>query len=251
MDFITGNKFKLFCHYSYDESGFVKHSEPINETLRIFVKIDYVHSFFRTKQILPYILYTHNGDLPVDNSYLQYMDDTNLVRWYGQNIMTHHPKLSSIPIGLANEIWPHGNEDIFNHVMCKNINKERLIYANFDIYTNFNERKYCLSELSKNGLQMNDKLPFEKYLEEVAKSYFVISPNGNGIDCHKTWESLYLKSIPIVTKSVNIEFYKELPIIIIDNWSEFDSKIISYELYEKIWGDFDINRLSLNYFLFK
>lgn len=247
MDFITGNKFKRYCHHSYDEQGYIIHSEPSNdEILRIFVKIDYVHNFFKQKQNNPYILFTHNGDLPVDDSYLRYMENSNLIKWFGQNIMTTHHKLISIPIGLANEKWDHGDEKVFNGVMSQNISKERLIYVNFDVNTNRIERNYCLSELNKKGLEMSNKLPFKEYLQEVSKSYFVVSPNGNGVDCHKTWESLYLKTIPIVTKSINIDFYKDYPIIIIDEWSEFNPSVFTVELYNEIMIDFDINKLCFN-----
>lgn len=247
MGFITGNKFKRSCHYSYDELGFIKHSEPKDgEIIRVFVKIDYVHNFFTQKQDRPYVLFTHNGDLPVDESYLKYLDDINLIKWYGQNTMTIHPKLSSIPIGIANEIWPHGDEDIFNKVIDQNIPKERLIYVNFDVNTNRRERNYCLNEVNKNGLEMANKLPFKEYLEEVAKSYFVVSPNGNGVDCHKTWEALYLSAIPIVTKSINIDFYRDYPIVVIDDWGVFNPKEFSVELYEKLWEGFDLNKLKIS-----
>jgi hypothetical protein len=250
MELITGNKFKKICNYSLDEFGFNVLNEPKeNEIVKIFVKIDFVHMFFSTRQQRPYILYTHNGDLPVDDSYLKYLDDPNLIKWYGQNIMTTHPKLKSIPIGIANEIWPHGNEEVFKEVMNKNIKKERLIYVNFDVNTNRSERNHCISELNKKGLEMQTKLPFKEYLEEVAKSYFVVSPNGNGVDCHKTWESLYLGTIPIVTKSTNINFYKDYPIIIINNWSELNPSLFNRELYDKIWDNFNINNLTIKKFI--
>lgn len=244
MEFITGNKFKRICHHSYDEFGFSIQSEPVDgEILKVFVKIDYVHNFFMNPPSIPFILITHNGDIPVDDSCLRYMENSNLIKWFGQNIMTTHHKLISIPIGLANEKWPHGDEKVFNDVMSQNISKERLIYVNFDVNTNRIERNYCLSELNKKGLEMSDKLPFKQYLEELAKTYFVVSPNGNGVDCHKTWEALYLGAIPIVTKSINIYFYKGYPIIIIDDWSNFNPDYYTVDLYNKIWDDFNQNKL--------
>jgi hypothetical protein len=247
MELITGNKFKKACHYSLDEYGFARHSEPNeDEILRIFVKIDYVHNFFRQKQNRPYILVTHNGDIPVDDNYLRYMDDPFLIKWYGQNIMTIHLKLESIPIGIANEKWSHGNEDVFKEVMGKNIEKERLIYVNFDVNTNRAERNYCVSELNKKGLEMQPKLPFKEYLEEVAKSYFVVSPNGNGVDCHKTWEGLYLKTIPIVTQSINIDYYKNLPIIVINDWSDLKISDYNIDLYNKKINNFKIDNIYIN-----
>jgi len=247
MQYITGNKFKKISHYSYDEYGFIKQTEPQNnEILKIFVKIDYVHNFFNRKQERKYILITHNGDLSVDSNYLRYLDDPNLIKWYGQNIMLNHPKLVSIPIGIANESWPHGDEKIFNKVIDQNIKKERLIYANFDVSTNRQERNYCLSELKEKGIEINSKLPFKEYLQEIAKSYFVISPNGNGIDCHKTWEALYLGAIPIVTKSINTDFYSDYPLMIIKDWLSVDLNNFTVDLYNKKWNNFDPNKLFVN-----
>jgi len=251
MEIITGNKFKKICHYSLDEFGFVKHSEPKeNEILRIFSRIDHVYKLFNIKIDRHYELVTHNGDTPVDDRFSSNFDDPNLLIWYGQNINTRHPKLKSIPIGLANEIWPHGDEYVFRRVIDQNFKKERLLYANFDVNTNQKERNLCLSELRKYNLDISQKLSFEKYCEELAKSYFVVSPNGNGIDCHKTWEALYLKTIPIVTKSINIEYYsKEFPIMIIDGWENFNPQDCSEIAYSKIWNNFNISKLTIKNFI--
>ena len=96
---------------------------------------------------------------------------------------------------------------------------------------------------------MSEIKNFESYLRELSKSFFNISPNGNGVDCHKTWESLYLRTIPIVTKSINIDFYKNLPILIIDDWSELDTNILTEENYNKIWSEFNPEFLNVNYFI--
>lgn len=250
MDFISGNNFKRNCHYSYDEYGFNKILEPKeNEIVKFFVKIDFVHAFFSNKVNRPYILITHNGDLPVNDTYVNYLNDENLITWYGQNVNIIHPKLKSIPIGIANEIWPHGDKNILNEVINEDNKKEKLIYVNFDVNTNLSERTYCLNEINKHGLKMENKLPFKDYLVDLSKSYFVVSPNGNGIDCHKTWEALYLKTIPIVTKSINIDFYKKYPIFVINDWSNFNPSDFTIENYYKIWNDFDINKLTVENFL--
>lgn len=245
MDFITGNKFKKISNYSFDEYGFnVVNPPKNNETIKYFVKIDFVHKFFELEHKKPFILITHNGDIPVNETHLSYLNNPNLISWYGQNVNILHPKLKSIPIGIANEQWPHGNESLFLNMINCNIQKEKLVYVNFDINTNINERTYCIKQIQKNGLSMEIKLPFEGYLKELAKSYFVVSPNGNGIDCHKTWEALYLKTIPIVTESININHYQNLPIIILKSWSDFDKELFTPEYYKKIWSDFDPSMLT-------
>ena len=44
-------------------------------------------------------------------------------------------------------------------------------------------------------------------MSELSSYKFALSPEGNGIDCHRTWECLYLGVIPIVKKSVALSFF--------------------------------------------
>jgi len=55
---------------------------------------------------------------------------------------------------------------------------------------------------------------------EKTRYAFVISPHGNGLDCHRTWESLVLGNIPIVKRSSLDPLYEGLPVVIIDDWRE-------------------------------
>ena len=51
---------------------------------------------------------------------------------------------------------------------------------------------------------------------------FVICPEGNGIDTHRLWEALYLKTVPIIEKNKISNFIKKanLPVLILDKWSD-------------------------------
>jgi hypothetical protein len=251
FNFITGNNFKQKSHYYLDEFGFGIIKKPAKDEIIIFfVKTDYIDVFFnRYKPNTNFILITHNSDYHITKNHLNYLNDDFLVKWFAQNVDVNHPKLFSIPIGIANEKWPHGDVKILENVINENIKKNKLIYSNFNIHTNINERSHCLNHITKNGVTMSKPKNFESYLRELSESYFVISPNGNGVDCHKTWESLYLKTIPIVTESININFYKNLPILIISDWSKFNINELNEETYNKIWGDFDPKTLNLNKFI--
>ena len=123
------------------------------------------------------------------------------------------------------------------------VEKNNLVYVNFDIYTNPLERQSCLQEI---GLTMEERTPFGEHLENLAGSHFCISPNGNGLDCHRHWESLYLKTIPIVTRSTFVELLAEkgLPLLIIDDWPKFKSLDLSPSVYKGIWRDFNPDSLN-------
>ena len=128
MNFITGNKFKDISDYILDESGFRK-TGIINDIPIFFIKTDFINLFFNShKPNFKYKIITHNSDFPISDNIAKYIDDENLINWYGQNINYYHPKLISIPIGIANQRWVHGDENKLNEVIDLNIKKENLIY---------------------------------------------------------------------------------------------------------------------------
>lgn len=249
MKFISGNRFKEKCNFSFNGEVLKKESSCVWDYQRIFIKTDFISQFFnRFRLTRPTIIVTHNSDYGVGGECLQHLNNPLIVKWYAQNVLTNHPKLFSIPIGIANEEWPHGNTDQLNNIIRQNIKKSNLIYANFNINTNIKERSFCLDCINKKGINLAAPKAFAPYLQELAASYFTISPNENGIDCHKTWEALYLKTIPIVTDSINVRFYKNLPIEIISDWSKFDPLKYTEKYYRKKWQNFTIEQLDfINY----
>jgi hypothetical protein len=253
MQYITGNKFKLKSNFILDEKGFVKNKMVSDSEIPVFfVKTDLIHVFFdRYRPNYRYKLITHNSDLPINDKVKNYLEDENLVSWYGQNINWNHKKLISIPIGIANEIWEHGNENHINEARKEKKQKKNLIYCSFDISTNYVERLKCLNSMKKNNLIMDQRLPFKEYLLSLSESYFSLSPNGNGIDCHKIWESLYLKTIPVVTKSINIDFYNDLPIYVIEDWDKFDVNILNENLYNEIISNYDDKKIEFGHYINK
>ena len=92
----------------------------------------------------------------------------------------------------------------------------------FSINTNPIERSDALyhANQASNVFIVEKPITPKRYRELVANSKYVISPPGNGIDCHRTWESLFLGSIPIV-KAKFWPFHKyEIGAKVINHWNE-------------------------------
>ncbi len=53
---------------------------------------------------------------------------------------------------------------------------------------------------------------------------FVLSPHGNGLDCHRTWEALALDHIVLVPSSSLDELYADLPVVALKSWDEITSE---------------------------
>ena len=198
----------------------------------IFVKTDYIkiflHRYYKyLKEEI--ILITHNSDFCIEYDMISCLDLPKIKRWYGQNTKIIHPKLVSIPLGIANPQYPHGNKKLIKEIRDKNFVKENLLYINFTINTNQSARKRVYDLFKNRPNDCGKNLSQENYLENLAKSRFCISPPGNGIDCHRVWECIYLNTIPIVEKDIAFEQFKELPILFIDKWEDINDNFLLKE----------------------
>ena len=250
--YLSGNRFRETCHveWSYGKINVNKR----NDNSFIFLNLDRVHDFFTNhKPTAPYYLITNNSDLDVNESYEWIANDPLLIKWYAQNLNFSHPKVLGCPLGIVNykngiDVSRCGNPFTFDRIRRAENEKQTLIYSNFSIRTNPVARAKCL-EVSKSPPQ--EVVSYETYLQDLSKSYFCLAPEGVGIDTHRLWESLYLKTIPIITKNQMVEggMYQGLPMVILDSWDDFDIGFFSEARYLEIWDNFDITTLNINRFI--
>jgi len=188
----------------------------------------YAHRISLFCTILPHImneftLVTHNSDQNITEQYCDVLEHPKLIFWHAQNVLYRHPKLGGLPIGIANQMWVHGNLAIVNEVRSRPIQKTNGIYFFFSIGTNYNERQPCYDALVKKGLVFGTQQDFKTYLETMASYKYAICPPGNGVDCHRLWECYYLGVIPIVKRSVFTEKVAcAFPCILVDDWNHLD-----------------------------
>ena len=114
--------------------------------------------------------------------------------------------------------------------------KTNLLYVNCDVRSNRNKRVPLMELMRRKGYKVivgEKSLDQEVYWTELAQSKFIISPPGNGVDCHRIWESIYLGTIPIVERNIVLEPFTHLPILFIDDWN-----VINNEFLERKWEEF-------------
>jgi hypothetical protein len=244
--YITGNGFASYCAHIWNYDGYVKNPNS-KKSNWIFIKTDYVQEYFKTIPIQPgSIVWTHNSDYSINESHLPYLDNPNVSAWFAQNPQILHSKLKAIPIGLGNSYWPHGDVQIVNKIFEEENAKDTLFYANYSVQNNPYEREQCRINT---GVQISQAKPFEEYLRDLSRSYFCISPKGNGIDCHRTWESLYVRTIPVVTRSQITDDHRTLPMVVLNDWAEFNTIEFTPDLYNRLWHNFDVSSLYLESYL--
>jgi len=201
----------------------------------------------------PFILITHNSDKNIIkcNTVDNILNFDKLIRWHAQNVGYVHEKLYSIPIGIANQQWPHGNLKIYQYIIenydIKTIKNKR-IFMNFKIETNIEKRMKCYEELHR----YIPFLPVETAYGNITRMIeykFCICPEGNGFDTHRMWECFYLRIVPIVLRSKfteNIQKTFGLPMIIVDFWKDVKQVILNYDSFD--FKDCD-EKLTFNYYV--
>jgi hypothetical protein len=196
-----------------------------------------------------FVLVVNQSDYKIDERYLSIFDKVpNLLHIYATNINVVHNKITPIPLGIANSNWKHGDLSIINKYIQKlnNINKDKLIYFFFSIDTALNIRNECYNKISKKGIPFLNNTDYDTYINTLSQYKFAISPEGNGIDCHRFWEALYVKTIPICLPNIIVNYYaKYFPVVILNDWDELDISKLE-DIYNKAdWSNYD--KLDMKY----
>lgn len=128
------------------------------------------------------------------------------------------------------------------------------IYSNVMLCPDrFNDRSTAVSAIHPALLhQQTTFIPRIDTWKHMTEYAFVLSPFGNGMDCHRTWEALLCGCIPIVRASVFNELFDELPVLIVDKWEDVTLQLLKQTVYEfKLkhqQNAFQYERLHLSYY---
>lgn len=226
--FISGDGFRKIANFIYDEITTFQ-PQKVERGNIIFVASPLIDKYFKYihPQIKnPYKLITHNGDNEVGEKETKYIDN-KIIHWFAQNNTFKHYKITPIPIGIENRKWFMSGYILYKKykkIKKENIDKKQRILFGFNSNTNIEERSKALTELKENPLadEIKEKLNPDKYFKLLNQYNFVVSPPGNGVDCHRTWEALYLDIVPLVKRSYCMEYFKEIGfnLKIVDNYKE-------------------------------
>jgi len=241
--------------------------------------LDYFINNIHDKLENNYILVSGGDDhtIPYDiKNYKKILSSNKCIKWFSQNCISIHPKLECIPIGLdyhtmsyteksrisnKTAISPTKQEQELIEIKNKfmDLRKTKLkAVANFQ-YNNMNtflgnksrnNRKQAYNALkNKDVVVWLPKQSRKNFWKECDKYAFVVSPFGNGIDCHRTWEALVLGRIPIIFKHKINTIFEDLPVVIVDDWNKISRTFLEKE-FDKIiknWDTYNFDKLTLKY----
>jgi hypothetical protein len=231
--FLSGDSFFYSCEFFF-KSGALhniqkRNGRPQKQT-SIFVKISDVKEFISflmespTRNFLKFSIVLHNGDENIEESILELLA-SKVRKVYAVNILTKSEKFVPIPIGLENRRYftngvPKDFEKLLSIGLPKWQNREISILQAFSMHTNPKERETCSQIAVQLGARILEQASPQEYKRTLTQSKFVLSPAGNGFDCHRTWEAIYFGAIPIVKRSNWPFVHKKLPVILVAEWHD-------------------------------
>ena len=162
-------------------------------------------------------LVTTDGDHSVPTEIKGYetlLNSDKLIGWYTQNYDGYdHPKMHPVPIGFDLHTTAATVEDM---IALRDSSSERTLGIiqppwSYD-HPDRSIRHSCVKKFPRMKRNELWKL-YTQYTHGL-------SPHGNGLDCHRTWEMLFFGMIPIVKTSSLDSMYDGLPVVILQDWSD-------------------------------
>jgi hypothetical protein len=155
---------------------------------------------------------------------LEYIDILN--KTLRENLKSVNSKLYSLSINTSTDRkrrgdWGGGNKPIRRQTILQTLNNNSFVNTS-------------------NG---------HRFFEDITKSKFVFSPEGNGIDTHRTYEALIFKSIPICEDNEDIKKkYEGLPVLYTTDYSEITEDYLYEKYCEMKNKTYDFSRLFLSFY---
>ena len=244
-DYITGNKF----------------IDIADSSSAVFSKTDFILEH-KESEISTFI--THNSDYHIDERVFKFKPK-GLKRWYAQNKDYESESLFCIPIGLENmklrvsngskmgrySSCPENGMDkglYISDLSSKENNHKSLVYMNHNVNTFPLERGFVSNLFKdKNWVTKKSNIHWSEYYKDISSHKFSICPRGNGVDSHRTWESLYLRTIPIVRKSIAMNEFQDLPILFIDDWNCITEEFLLKSYEEMKSKLYNLSKMKISY----
>jgi hypothetical protein len=223
----------------------------------------------------PFILVTGDCDESIpdavlsDTEFKKFIESDKIIHWFSQNAVGKHPKFSPIPIGLDyhtrinSDKWgpkmsPLNQEsEILSVKAAAKPFYERTLKAHANFHFNMtggkftDDRKKAKEQISPECVFYEPKLTKTRLetLKNQSQYAFVVSPHGNGLDCHRTWEALVLGCIPIVKTSPLDSLFEDLPVWIVREWSDVTEENMRDIIEKYRRAQFNYDKLQLAYWM--
>ena len=260
MNFIEGVALSNLCDFSFgDVEGLIHnivdtHYVDVGDNSFLdFLKNhhkEYATIFIgnsRLTQLLSYItnydkkfiIFCNLEDTPILEN-IQPLIPENVLSINAPNAIGFGGKIFAIPYGIQRRLDSKDWRDkVLEQFYNSNSNPINLLYVNHSVETNHSARS-GINEIFKNyswSLVRTNRIDYASYIMEIRNHKFMICPVGHAIDCHRNWEVLYMRRVPVMLyDNYLVNLFKDYPILFVNSWDEVTEKLLieNNNLYDKI-----------------
>ncbi len=182
-----------------------------------------------------FVIFTSHEDTPIDD---QIKIPENVLGIHGTNAEFFGGKIHPFPYGAQRQLGLNDQRlKILKSELKRKVKPTKLLYINCGLGANRNdkERAYLpnfegLSWTTCRFDKDSKFFPYEKYkdfLDELRDHKFMICPRGHGLDCHRNWELLYMRRVPVMKDHPYFrELMKGFPVLFVNDWPEVTEELL-------------------------
>jgi len=199
-----------------------------------------------------FIIFTNLEDTPTDEYIFDAIPD-NVLCISAVNAIAHGGKVVPAPYGVQRRMSDSDDRvDILKKIMWES-DYEYPYYLYVSHNEDSHEERKGIKELFRNNtwaIVDENRVSYKDFLFRLKQCKFMICPRGNAIDCHRNWEVLYMRRVPIMKRDSYLqELFKDYPVLWVDDFAEVTQTMLmdNYHLYEQA-QDLILGELSLPYY---
>ena len=177
---------------------------------------------------MKFIIFTNLEDTPIDD---QIRVPDNVLCISAVNAIAHGDKVIPAPYGVQRKMTPDDDriEQLMGWMEFDNKdNPNNLLYVSHN--ESSNARRLGIKNLfyDKDWADVNEqRVGYHTFLSNLSNSKFMICPIGNAIDCHRYWEVLYMRRVPVMTRDPYLQkLFENYPVLFVDKYSDVTEELL-------------------------
>ena len=203
--------------------------------------------------MMKFIIFTNLEDTPIDEDIFDAIPD-NVLCISAVNAIEHGGKVIPAPYGVQRDMFPRDNRiDQLENAMTVNIDPSisKLLYVNHNDSSHV--ERVGLKGMFRDEQWSNvdeQRVNYYHFLLNLANHKFILCPRGNAIDCHRNWEVLYMRRVPVMKRDEYLEvLFKDYPVLFVDKYSDITKDLLleNEHLFQQA-QEMDLTRLTLRGF---
>ena len=178
---------------------------------------------------MKFIIFTNLEDTPIDDFIIDRIPE-NVACISAVNAITHNDKVIPAPYGVQRRMNPSDDriEQLTQYMEHVPSNPRGLLYVSHN--ESSNARRLGIKNLfyDKDWAEVNEqRVPYNIFLYNLSGSKFMICPIGNAIDCHRNWEVLYMRRVPVMTRDPYLQkLFENYPVLFVDKYSDVTEELL-------------------------